>query len=155
MTEKENLERCGDIDVLIKDLERRIEKTEQEIAELSEKVVADCVRGGSGGRRLYRLEGTEDTTIEKRRKLLEERIKKLNETKLEKERILNRAYTFLDTVRSTEIRMMLQYFYIDNLSWYKVAIKMEKETGKSYSKAQCQMRCTRFLKNIEEKAKKN
>ena len=34
MTEKENLERCGDIDVLIKDLERRIEKTEQEIAEL-------------------------------------------------------------------------------------------------------------------------
>ena len=44
MTEKENLERCGDIDVLIKDLERRIEKTEQEMAELSEKVVADCVR---------------------------------------------------------------------------------------------------------------
>ena len=89
MTEKENLERCGDIDVLIKDLERRIGKTEQEIAELSEKVVADCVRGGSGGTRLYRLEGTQDATIEKRRKLLEERIKKLNETKLEKETILN------------------------------------------------------------------
>lgn len=153
MTEKENLERCGDIDVLIKDLEGRIKKTEKEIAELSEKTVSDCVRGGSGGTRLYRLEGTQDTTIDKKRKVLEERIKNLNATKLEKEMMLNRAYMFLDTVRSAEIRMMLQFFYIDNLSWCKVAMRMEKETGKSYSKAQCQMRCMRFLKSVEKKQK--
>lgn len=150
MTEKENLERCGNIDALIKDLEGRIKKTEQEIAELSEKTVSDCVRGGSGGTKLYRLEGTQDETIDKKRKILDKRIKKLNATKLEKEMMLNRAYMFLDTVRSAEIRMMLQFFYIDNLSWCKVAIRMEKETGKSYSKAQCQMRCTRFLKSVEK-----
>lgn len=153
MTEKENLERCGDIDVLIKDLEGRIKKIEKEIEELSEKTVVDCVRGGSGGTRLYRLEGTQDTTIDKRRKALEERIKNLNATKLEKEMMLNRAYMFLDTVRSAEIRMMLQFFYIDNLSWCKVAMRMEKETGKSYSKAQCQMRCRRFFKSVEKKQK--
>lgn len=150
MTEKENLEKCRCVDALICDLDRRIMKTEQEIEELSAQTVVDTVKGGDGGIQRFKVEGKPSSLIEKKKILLEARINKLKKTLTEKEDAINRAYSFLDEVQPAELRMMLQYYYIDGLSWSKVARKLEKATGKSFSKAGCQIRCMRFFEKLGE-----
>jgi len=47
----------------------------------------------------------------------------------------------------------LQFYYIDGMSWSRVARKMEKETGKEFSKAGCQIRCMRFFEKLKGEEK--
>ena len=153
MTEKENLERCRCVDALIRDIRERISKTERDIEELSSRTVVDTVRGGDGGTQLFKVEGLPQSVIEKKRILLEARVNKLGRTLSEKEQAINRAYIFLDTVKPAELRLMLQFYYIDGMSWSRVARKMEKETGKEFSKAGCQIRCMRFFEKLKGEEK--
>lgn len=56
----------------------------------------------------------------------------------------------IQNINQSELRIMLRLYYLDGLTWKKVAMKMNRMLpGKyiSYTEDSCRMRIKRFLKN--------
>lgn len=140
----------------IKDLRRRIQDDQKKIDHLSQTIVSDSVTCGKKGKkplRTVKIKGFPNMEINRRIGLLKKRKTKLMllESDLLEKQIQVEEY--IDGIDKSELRMMFRLYYLDNLTWYQVALQMNQIFPKrriKYTEDSCRMRNKRYFEKIEE-----
>lgn len=140
----------------IKDLRRRIQDDQKKINQLSQTIVSDSVTCGKKGKkplRTVKIKGFPSMEINRRIGLLKKRKAKmmLLESDLLEKQIQVEEY--IDGIDKSELRMMFRLYYLDNLTWYQVALRMNQVFPKrriKYTEDSCRMRNKRYFEKIEE-----
>lgn len=140
----------------IKDLRRRIQEDQKKIDQLSQTIVSDSVTCGKKGKkplRTVKIKGFPNMEINRRIGLLKKRKAKLMllESDLLEKQIQVEEY--IDGIDKSELRMMFRLYYLDNLTWYQVALQMNQIFPKrriKYTEDSCRMRNKRYFEKIEE-----
>ena len=140
----------------IKDLRRRIQDDQKKINQLSQTIVSDSVTCGKKGKkplRTVKIKGFPSMEINRRIGLLKKRKAKmmLLESDLLEKQIQVEEY--IDGIDKSELRMMFRLYYLDNLTWYQVALQMNQVFPKrriKYTEDSCRMRNKRYFEKIEE-----
>lgn len=152
--DKNILVEYADMKEEIKDLRRRIAENERTIGRLKKTIVSDSVSCGKKGKkpiRTVKIKGFPKVEIERRVALLEKRKAKLEmlETDLIEKQI--QAEEYIQTIQKSELRIMFRLYYIDSLTWYQVAMRMNQMFPKrrvKYTEDNCWRRHKRFLENV-------
>lgn len=140
----------------IKDVRRRIQEDQKKIDQLSQTIVSDSVTCGKKGKkplRTVKIKGFPNMEINRRIGLLKKRKAKmmLLESDLLEKQIQVEEY--IDGIDKSELRMMFRLYYLDNLTWYQVALQMNQIFPKrriKYTEDSCRMRNKRYFEKIEE-----
>lgn len=135
----------------IKDLRRRIEKNQRELDKLNKMVVTDSVTCGKKGHkpiRTVKIQGRPTMAIEKKRNALEKNIKKMDLLEIELLELTNQVEEYIQTIEKSELRMMFRLYFIDDLSYAKVAMRMNQKFPKrkvKYTDENVKKRIQRFF----------
>lgn len=138
----------------VKNLRQRITKLESEIHKLEQSVVSDSVSCGRRGKKplgTVKVTGIPNGLISKKKISLESRKAKLIELESELLELMNQAEEYIDSIEKSELRMMFRFYYVDDLTWDMVAMKMNYAFPKRkipYTKENCRKRHDRFLEKI-------
>ena len=154
--ERNTLVEYADMLEEIKDLRRRIQDDQKKIDQLSQTIVSDSVTCGKKGKkplRTVKIKGFPNMEINRRIGLLKKRKTKLMflESDLLEKQIQVEEY--IDGIEKSELRMMFRLYYLDNLTWYQVALQMNQVFPKrriKYTEDSCRMRNKRYFEKIEE-----
>lgn len=139
----------------IKDLRRRIHENERELAKLENMIVTDSVTRGKRGKKplgTVKITGRPTAAIALKQKLLKKRNDRLMALEAELMELTNQAEEYIETIPKSELRIIFRLYYIDNLTWYQVALKMNQKFPKrriKYTEDNCRMRHNRFLEKLE------
>ena len=139
----------------IKDLRRRIHENERELAKLENMIVTDSVTRGKRGKKplgTVKITGRPTAAITLKQKLLKKRNDRLPALEAELLEFTNQAEEYIETIPKSELRIMFRLYYIDDLTWYQVALKMNQKFPKrriKYTEDNCRMRHNRFLEKLE------
>lgn len=135
----------------IKDLRRRIEQNKKELSRLNGQIVMDSVSCGKKGKKplgTVKITGRPVTAISRKESLLNKRIRRLEELEEELLELTIQVDEYIETIEKSELRMIFQLYYIDDLTWYQVALRMNRNFPKrkvKYTEDNCRMRHNRFL----------
>ena len=136
----------------IKDLRRRIRELEKQIDRIKEGgAVKDTVSGGMGGTQHFVVEGFPVPEYNRKMMLLKARKAALVEKETELLELTNQVEEYIASIEKSELRIMFRLYYIDNLTWYQVAMRMNQMFPKrriKYTEDNCRMRHNRFLEQI-------
>lgn len=152
--DKNILSEYADMKEEIKDLRRRIADDQKRIDQLRRTTVTDSVSCGKKGKkpiRTVKIKGFPQVEIERRVALMEKRQAKLEmlETDLIEKQLQVEEY--IQTIQRSELRIMFRLYYIDSLTWYQVALKMNQIFPKrkiKYTDDNCRKRHDRFLEKV-------
>ena len=152
--DKNILSEYADMKEEIKDLRRRIADDQKRIDQLRRTIVTDSVSCGKKGKkpiRTVKIKGFPQVEIERRVALMEKRQAKLEmlETDLIEKQLQVEEY--IQTIQKSELRIMFRLYYIDSLTWYQVALKMNQMFPKrkiKYTDDNCRKRHDRFLEKV-------
>ena len=139
----------------IKDLRRRIEQNKKELSRLNGQVVMDSVSCGKKGKKplgTVKITGRPVTAISRKESLLNKRIRRLEELEEELLELTIQVDEYIETIEKSELRIIFRLYYIDDLTWYQVALRMNQNFPKrkvKYTEDNCRMRHNRFLEKIE------
>lgn len=139
----------------IKDLRRRIHENERELAKLENMIVTDSVTRGKRGKKplgTVKITGRPTAAIALKQKLLKKRNDRLTALEAELLELTNQAEEYIETIPKSELRIMFRLYYIDDLTWYQVALQMNQKFQKrriKYTEDNCRMRHNRFLEKLE------
>lgn len=139
----------------IKGLRRRIHENERELAKLENMIVTDSVTRGKRGKKplgTVKITGRPTAAISMKQSLLKKRNKKLEVLETELLELTNQAEEYIETIPKSELRIIFRLYYIDDLTWYQVALKMNQKFPKrriKYTEDNCRMRHNRFLEKLE------
>lgn len=139
----------------IKDLRRRIEQNKKELSRLNGQIVMDSVSCGKKGRKplgTVKITGRPVTAISRKESLLNKRIRRLEELEEELLELTIQVDEYIETIEKSELRMIFRLYYIDDLTWYQVALRMNQNFPKrkvKYTEDNCRMRHNRFLEKLE------
>lgn len=142
----------ADIREEVKDLRRRINNLERQIEKIEEAgTVRDSVTGGLGGLQHFEVEGFPTPEYNKKRTLLYMRKTLLADKELELMMIMNEVEAFIEAIPSSELRTLFRLYYIDDLTWSMVAMRMNaiySKKKRSYTDESCRKKHDRFLKKL-------
>ena len=152
--DKNILSEYADMKEEIKDLRRRIADDQKRIDQLRRTIVTDSVSCGKKGKkpiRTVKIKGFPQVEIERRVALMEKRQAKLEmlETDLIEKQLQVEEY--IQSIEKSELRIMFRLYYIDSLTWYQVAMKMNQMFPKrkiKYTDDNCRKRHDRFLEKV-------
>lgn len=152
--DKNILSEYADMKEEIKDLRRRIAEDQKRIDQLRRTIVTDSVSCGKKGKkpiRTVKIKGFPQVEIEQRVALMEKRQAKLQmlETDLIEKQLQVEEY--IQSIEKSELRIMFRLYYIDSLTWYQVAMKMNQMFPKrkiKYTDDNCRKRHDRFLEKV-------
>ena len=138
----------------IKDLRRRIHENERELAKLENMIVTDSVTRGKRGKKplgTVKITGRPTAAINMKQRLLKKRNDRLTALEAELLELTNQAEEYIETIPKSELRIMFRLYYIDDLTWYQVALQMNQKfpkRGIKYTEDNCRMRHNRFLEKL-------
>ena len=138
----------------IKDLRRRIHENERELAKLENMIVTDSVTRGKRGKKplgTVTITGRPTAAINMKQRLLKKRNDRLTALEAELLELTNQAEEYIETIPKSELRIMFRLYYIDDLTWYQVALQMNQKFPKrriKYTEDNCRMRHNRFLEKL-------
>ena len=147
--DKSILSEYADMKEEIKDLRRRIVEDQKKIDQLKQTVVSDSVSCGKKGKkpiRTVKIKGFPRMEINHRIALMEKRKAKLQ--MLEKQM---QVEEYIQSIEKSELRTMFRLYYIDSLTWYQVALKMNQMFPKrriKYTEDNCKQRHKRYLEKV-------
>lgn len=152
--DKNILSEYADMKEEIKDLRRRIADDQKRIDQLRRTIVTDSVSCGKKGKkpiRTVKIKGFPQVEIERRVALMERRQAKLQmlETDLIEKQM--QAEEYIQSIDKSELRIMFRLYYIDSLTWYQVALKMNQMFPKrriKYTEDNCKQRHKRYLEKV-------
>ena len=152
--DKNILSEYADMKEEIKDLRRRIADDQKRIDQLRRTIVTDSVSCGKKGKkpiRTVKIKGFPQMEINRRISMLKRRQAKLQmlETDLIEKQIQVEEY--IRTIEKSELRTMFRLYYIDNLTWYQVALRMNQIFPKrriKYTEDNCKQRHKRYLEKV-------
>lgn len=125
MVTKQVLIQYTDLQKECKELRQRIEKLEQQIAQIeSDGTVVDKVMGGDGGLQPFKIEGFPYPSYSRKKTLLYARKATLSELELELLETVNSVEEFIKSVDDSHMRRIITLRVVDGLSWNKVADRM-------------------------------
>lgn len=139
----------------IKDLRKRIEQNKKELSRLNGQVVMDSVSCGKKGKKplgTVKITGRPVTAISRKESLLNKRIRRLEELEEELLELTIQVDEYIETIEKSELRIIFRLYYIDDLTWYQVALRMNQNFPKrkvKYTEDNCRMRHNRFLEKLE------
>lgn len=150
--DKSILIQYSDMKEEIKDLKRRIQKLEREIDMLG--IVSDSVKGTrkDGTIGSIKITGYPVPRYRKMKRLLEDRKQRLMAAEEKLLELTGEVENYIDSIESSELRIMFRLYYVDNLTWYQVAMRMNGMFPKrrvKYTEDSCKQRHKRFLDKIE------
>ena len=139
----------------IKDLRERIERDELRLQKIEEEgVVSDTVTGTRkdgtiGSIKITGFPIPEYSTV---KAMLKKRIAKLQIMEDELHEAVNAVDDFINAIPKSDLRQMFRFYYIDDMTWDMVAMKMNYLYPKrkiEYTKDNCRIRHNRFLEKEE------
>ena len=139
----------------IKDLRRRIEQNKKELFRLNGQVVMDSVSCGKKGKKplgTVKITGRPVTAISRKESLLNKRTRRLEELEEGLLELTIQVDEYIETIEKSELRIIFRLYYIDDLTWYQVALRMNQNFPKrkvKYTEDNCRMRHNRFLEKLE------
>lgn len=139
----------------IKDLRRRIEQNKKELSRLNGQIVMDSVSCGKKGKKplgTVKITGRPVTAISRKESLLNKRIRRLEELEEELLELTIQVDEYIEMIEKSELRIIFRLYYIDDLTWYQVALRMNQNFPKrkvKYTEDNCRMRHNRFLEKLE------
>lgn len=139
----------------IKDLRRRTEQNKKELSRLNGQIVMDSVSCGKKGKKplgTVKITGRPVTAISRKESLLNKRICRLEELEEELLELTIQVDEYIETIEKSELRIIFRLYYIDDLTWYQVALRMNQNFPKrkvKYTEDNCRMRHNRFLEKLE------
>ena len=141
----------GDIKEEIKDIRRRIGETQKYLNSL--QPVADTVKGtrrdGTIGN--IKVTGFPAPEYYRKKKILDLYRIKLEKKELELLELTNHVEEYIEGIEKSELRIMFRLYYIDDLNWVQVAIRMNDMFPKrqiKYTDDNCWRRNKRFFENV-------
>lgn len=143
--EKSKLEQYTELISEVEDMKRRIKSTEMKLQQLCQETVADSVTLGKHGKRpLGRkvIRGTPSPIIARKRAALREYKAMLEEKEAEATEMIVDVQRYIGEIDDSRVRRILQYRYIDRMTWLQVAMRM----GKHSTADSCRMAVERFFK---------
>lgn len=123
-------------------LERQIDRMEK-----SGYSVKDTVRGGEGNMHHYTIEGFPYSDYSRRKTLLRVRRQQLIDRDEKLAELETQVEHFLSELADSRLRQMIEYRYIENMSWVQVADRM----GGNNTADGCRMAVERFLRDKQTK----
>lgn len=122
---KDILAQYCDLREEVKDLHKRIVKTEDDIRKIEEEgEVTDSVKGGCGGIQSFKITGFPVPEYSKKRSLLLVRKAKLKSLEYDLLELTNEIEEYISSLDDSRIRRILRFRYIDDMTWAKVAVNM-------------------------------
>lgn len=147
------IEYC-DLKAEIKEIRRMIQDTEDRLRKIEEEgAVSDVVSGGMGGEQHFKVTGFPEPRYAKEKALLKSRRQRLKMKEAELLELTNQAEEYIESIPKSEIRIMLRLYYIENLTWAQVAMRMNRlfpKRKKAYTEDGCRMKNKRFFEKNEE-----
>ena len=140
----------------IKDLRRRIDKDEQKLNKLQSTIVMDSVACGKKGKkplRTVRITGFPTMEAEQRKALLERRMAKLTMLETDLLEKQNEVEEYIEGIEKSELRIMFRLYFLDNLSFPKVALQMNCMFPKreiKYTDENIRKRMQRYFDNVQQ-----
>lgn len=135
----------------IKDLRERIERDEIRLRRIEEEgVVSDTVRGTrkDGTIGPIKITGFPVPEYGKVKAMIKKRIAKLPIMEEELYNAVSKVDDFINDIPKSDLRQMFRFYYIDDLTWEMVAMKMNylyPNRKIEYTKDNCRMRHNRFI----------
>lgn len=144
--EKHILEQYTDLQEEERDLNRRIQQVEDQLAKMEEKgyVVSDSVTCGKKGKKplgTKRITGFPYPEYNKKKQALKRyrlQLQLMDDKLLE---MLNDVEEYINSIKDSRIRRIIRYKYVDDMTWPQVAHQM----GKKHTADSCRMAIERFL----------
>lgn len=154
LLDKTVLVEYADMKEEIKDLRRRIEAGKRELEKLERTVVADSVTCGKKGKKplqTVKVQGRPIASIKKKKIILKSRVAKLEELEVELLELTNQVEEFIEQIDKSRLRTMFRLYYIDDLTWEMVAMKMNYMFSRKripFTKDSCRKLHDRFLEKV-------
>lgn len=154
--EKEILMEYADVRVELKELRKRIEEDQNKLCKLENSVVTDSVSRGKKGKKSLgnvKITGKPERLIKRKRQLLNKKIMQQELKEIELLEKQTQAEEYIQSIEKSEFRMMLMYFFIDDLSYVQTAEQMNKKYPKRqirYTEENVRKRIQRFFQNVPQ-----
>lgn len=138
----------------IKDLRRRIEADRRELRKLNAMVVGDTVTMGKKGKKplgTVKIEGQPLSTILRKQKAWEKKIKLLEQREADLLEKQIEVEEYIQQIKKSEIRIMFRLYYLDDLPWYKVAMRMNQMFPNrriKYTEDNCKQKHKRYFDKL-------
>ena len=138
----------------LNDLRRRIAEDQKKIDQLQHTIVSDSVTCGKKGKkpiRTVKIKGFPQVEINRRVALMERRQAKLQMLETDLIEKQQQVEEYIQTIQKSELRIMFRLYYIDSLTWYQVALKMNQMFPKrrvKYTEDNCKQRHKRYLEKV-------
>ena len=136
----------------IKDLRRRITETERQIWKIAEEgTVKDTVSGGMGGIQHFVVEGMPVPELSRKRLLLNKRKAILLEKENELLELTMQVDEYIETIEKSELRIIFRLYFLDGLSYPKVADHMNQMFPKrciKYTDENIRKKIQRYFENV-------
>ena len=141
---KELLGQYSSIKREIADIEFKIGESEKKIRLLEKQIARDAVVGSREDLTIgiIPVEGIASQRIDEIRERIHNRRERLLKMKAKLERIRYDIETFIDSIEDSETRRIIQFRFVDDLSWDQVAKRM----GPGYESDACRKKFKRFMK---------
>ena len=140
-----------------KDLRNRIDADQRRLERIeAEGRVSDTVKGTrkDGTIGSIRVNGFPVPKYDQVKKMMKKRVMKLKILEDELQEALNAVDDFINQIPRSDLRMIFRLYYLDDLTWAKVALNMNHRFPNrrvKYTEDSCRMRHNRY---IEENLKK-
>lgn len=140
----------------IKDLNQRIEADQRRLEKIEQEgMVSDSVKGtrADGTIGSIRITGFPVPEYDKVKSMIEKRLAKLQIMEDELQEALNAIDDFINKIPKSDLRMIFRFYYIDDMTWAKVALNMNSRFPKrriKYTEDNCRKRHDRYLEKNEE-----
>ena len=154
--DKKVLSEYADMKEEIKDLRRRIDADMKALDKLNRSIVTDSVTCGKKGRkplRTVKVQGRPVSAIERRQAALEKRLQLLEELEASLVEKQVQVEENISKMEKSELRIMFRFYFIDDLSYPKVAMEMNKlfpKRKKKYTDENVKKKIQRYLKNVPQ-----
>lgn len=151
---KNVLEQYCELQQEIKDLRERINQNERHLRKIEEEgMVSDSVKGTrkDGTIGAIKISGYPLPEYDQVKGMIRKRNAKLHIMEEELQEALNAVDDFINEIPQSDLRMMFRFYYIDNMTWSRVALNMNSrfpKRKKKYTEDNCRMRHNRYLENL-------
>lgn len=154
--EKTVLEQYLELKEEIRDLRDRIDWDRHRLERINkEGVVSDTVKGTrkDGTIGPIKITGYPIPEVDQVKNMIRKRIVKLQILEDELQEAVNAVDDFIEKIPQSDLRQMLRFYYLDDMTWAAVALNMNDRFPKrriKYTEDSCRMRHDRYLKkNLE------
>lgn len=154
--DKDTLVEYAEMKEEIKDLRRRINQDKRELERLSKEIVSDSVTCGKKGKkpiRTVKVQGFASAAVTKKRNALKRKITLLELLEADLLEKQSEVEEYIQKIEKSELRIMFRLYFIDDLSYPKVALKMNDIFPKrkiKYTDENVKKRINRFLENVPQ-----